>query len=323
MHKIDLSQPRSLMMAALFLVIGTAAPATAQKDQASLSDSTEIQGRWDLTLHKDGKAYPSWLEITLSGSQTLVGRFVGMVGSARPISRVNFADGKIFFSIPPQWHVGSQDLHVEGTFQNEHLKGTLTTSKGETYSWTGVRAPLLKREKKPIWGAPIALLDNDDLKQWHSLGPNQWTIVDGILKSAHTGSNLVTNEAFQDFKLHVEVRFPEGSNSGIYLRGRYEVQVVDSKGKQPSDLLFGAIYGFLPPNDMAARSAGEWQVLDITLIGRLVTVVANGEKVICNQVIPGITGGALNSQEGEPGPILLQGDHGPIEYRNIIITPAL
>jgi hypothetical protein len=122
--------------------------------------------------------------------------------------------------------------------------------------------------------------------------------------------------------LHIEFRYPKESNSGVYLRGRYEVQVEDNKGKEPSSTYFGGVYGFLTPNEMAAKSAGEWQSYDITLIGRKVTVVANGKKIICDQNIPGITGGALDSNEGAAGPIMLQGDHGPIEYRNIIITPA-
>jgi hypothetical protein len=82
------------------------------------------------------------------------------------------------------------------------------------------------------------------------------------------------------------------------------------------------VYGFLTPNEMAVKPAGEWQVYDITLIGRRVTVVANGKTIINDQIIPGITGGALDSKEGEPGPIFLQGDHGPVEYRNIVIIPA-
>jgi hypothetical protein len=86
--------------------------------------------------------------------------------------------------------------------------------------------------------------------------------------------------------------------------------------------LFSGVYGFLTPNTMAAKKPGEWQSFDITLVGRLVTVVANGKPVIIEQNIPGITGGALDSREAEPGPIMLQGDHGPIEYRNIILTPA-
>jgi hypothetical protein len=100
------------------------------------------------------------------------------------------------------------------------------------------------------------------------------------------------------------------------------VQIADNKGSEPLKDYFGAVYGFLSPSEMVAKEAGEWQVYDITLIGRMVTVVANGKTVICNQEIPGITGGALDSKEGEPGPLLIQGDHGPVDLRNIILTPG-
>ena len=71
-----------------------------------------------------------------------------------------------------------------------------------------------------------------------------------------------------------------------------------------------------------AKAAGEWQSFDVTLIGRMVTLSVNGKTVICNQIIPGITGGAIDSNEGEPGPVFIQGDHGAIDFRNILITPA-
>jgi hypothetical protein len=160
------------------------------------------------------------------------------------------------------------------------------------------------------------------MEGWHAMGANQWLVEAGVLRSPKSGSNLVTDRSFTDFKLHIEFRYPKGSNSGVYLRGRYEVQIEDSKGLEPLIDRFSSVYGFLPPNEMAAKSAGEWQSYDITLVGRTVTVVANGKTVICSQEIPGITGGAINSKEGEPGPILIQGDHGPVEFRNIVITPA-
>jgi 3-keto-disaccharide hydrolase len=108
----------------------------------------------------------------------------------------------------------------------------------------------------------------------------------------------------------------------VYLRGRYEVQIEDDERHQTSNHTIGAIYGFLPPSEMASKTAGEWQSYDITLVGRMVTVVLNGKTVICDREIPGITGGALDSNEGEPGPLYMQGDHGAIDYRNIILTPA-
>lgn len=309
------------MICFILLMLSTSA-AKANDPGNTVSDSVAIQGRWDITINMDGKPAPSWLEIRHSGVRMLVGRFVGTGGSARPISRIYLENGKMRFSIPPQWENEPNDLKVEGTLENDMLKGTMTFPDGKTYQWTGKRAPSLIRDKKPVWGKPIRLFDGTDLKHWHTTGANQWKAESGMLRSPHSGSNLVTNKTFKDFKLHIEFRYPAESNSGVYLRGRYEVQVIDSKGMEPSDVLLGGVYGFLTPSEMVAKAPGEWQSFDITLIGRMVTIVANGKEIICNQAIPGITGGALDSDEGAPGPIFLQGDHGPIDYRNIIITPA-
>lgn len=297
-------------------------PAQATDVSYQKPDSFIIEGRWDMTLSKSGKAYPSWLEVRHSGLHTLVGYYVGSGGSARPISRISFSNNKINFSLPPQWEPETNDLTFEGSVQGDSLAGTMIAPNGDMYSWTAVRAPALRRSKAPVWGTPIPLFNGKELKGWHALGENQWVAENGILRSPRTGSNLVTDNSFTDFKLHIEFRYQQGSNSGVYLRGRYEVQIADSKGKGPLVGELGAVYGFLTPSEQVAKEAGAWQSYDITLIGRMVSVVANGKQIICNQEIPGITGGALNSREGEPGPLLLQGDHGPIEFRNITITPA-
>jgi len=288
------------------------------------ADSISIEGRWDITVDMDGKPIPSWLEVHHSGLSTLVGRFVGGGGSARPISKVNYTGGKLSFSIPPQWEKSDNDLVVEGTVKDvNNISGTMVTPEGKTYNWTAVRAPSLKRAKDPVWGAPIKLFNGKDMSGWHVTGEkNQWVVENGVMKSPHSGSNLVSDKKFNDFKLHIEFRYPKESNSGVYLRGRYEVQVEDSKGKEASVDYLGAIYGFIIPKEQMAKAAGEWQSYDVTLIGRRVTLIVNGKQVITDQEIPGITGGALDSNEGEPGPLQIQGDHGPVEYRNIIITPA-
>jgi hypothetical protein len=282
----------------------------------------EIEGRWDLVIQKDGKDLPSWLEIERSGNRTLVGRFVYAFGSARPIAVVNYIDGKFNFSIPPQYEPGTSNMNFDGELKDGKLKGTMTYTDGKSYAWTGERAPLLKRTGEMKWDKPIKLFNGVDLNGWRALGENQWIVEDGILRSPKSGANLISEKTFNDFKLHVEFRYQKGSNSGVYLRGRYEVQIEDNKGSEPRKIYLGAIYGFLTPNEMAAKEPGEWQTYDITLIGRMVTVVCNGKTIISNQEIPGITGGAIDSKEGEPGPILFQGDHGPIDYRNIVITPA-
>ncbi len=310
----------SLSLLALFLLM--AMPFKSQCGNSTPGEQPII-GRWDLTVQTEKQSVPSWLEVKLSGFKTLVGYFVGDAGSARPISKVNFKDGKVSFSIPPQWDNSDNDMVFEGTVENDQLKGVITSCSGAKYSFVGVRAPLLKRTTVPEWGKPITLFNGKNLDNWHSQQQeNQWVAENGILKNPKPGSNLITNQKFNDFKLHIEFKYPEGGNTGVYLRGRYEVQIEDSKGKEPASIYLGGIYGFLTPNENVAKSPNEWQTYDITLIGRRVTIVANGKTIIADQIIPGITGGAIDSKEGEPGPIMLQGDHRPAEYRNIVITPA-
>ena len=310
-----------------FLCLQLAIILITTKIQAAIAphsnpDNPSIEGRWDITIDMDGKAAPSWLEVRHSGTRMLVGELVGVSGSARPISQIHFNDGKLSFSIPPQWEEGDGAMSFEGRVEGEGLSGNVVFPNGKNYRWTAARAPSLRRTQPVVWGKPIRLFNGTDLKGWHALGENQWQAEKGILRSPKSGANLVSDERFTDFKLHIEFRYPKGSNSGVYLRGRYEVQIADSKGKEPLLDELGAVYGFLTPTEQVAKEPGAWQQYDITLVGRLVTVVANGKTIICNQEIPGITGGALDSKEGEPGPLLLQGDHGPIEFRNIIITPA-
>jgi len=290
---------------------------------AYAQETNALEGRWDMVITQGGTELPSWLEVRHSGIKTLVGRFVYAHGSARPISEVKLSNGKFNFAIPPQWEPGNTYIEFEGMVEGDSLKGTMRYTDGKTYHWTASRAPKLPYEKNPVWGEPITLFNGKDLSGWHTTGESQWVVESGVIKSPKAGANLISDDSYTNFKLHIEFRYPKGSNSGIYLRGRYEVQITDSKGEEPSDILFSGIYGFLSPNEIAAKDAGEWQSYDITLIGRRVTVIANGITVINDQEIPGITGGAINSKEGEPGPFLIQGDHGPIELRNIVVTPTV
>lgn len=305
-----------LLSLALLISIGHASAS------APTADSISIEGRWDITIDMNGKPQPSWLEVRHSGHRTLVGSFVGIAGSARPVAQVNYAGGRISFAIPPQWESGGGDLVLEGEVKGSGLAGTITFPDGKQYSWTAERAPSLTRQKPPVWGTPIRLFNGRDLTGWKALGENQWVVKNGILTSPKSGANLATEATFTDFKLHIEFRYPAGSNSGVYLRGRHEVQIEDNWGREPFPGGFGAVYGFIAPSEQAARKPGEWQSYDITLVGRMLTLVANGKTVICDREIPGITGGALDSREGEPGPLYIQGDHGPVEYRNIVLTPA-
>ena len=286
--------------------------------QAPTLSAPAIVGRWDLTVHGARGDYPSWLEVWTSGNEHLVGQFVGSGGSARPVSLVEFADGKVRFSIPPQWDKRPDNETYEATLSGDTLEGWTTDRTGKRLTFNGKRAPSLARTGTPTWGDPMKLTSRSSWRE-----AKGWTVSeDGLLASTGKAENLVSTQTFNDFTLHAEFRLPKGSNSGIYLRGRYEAQIEDSDAAEPPLNHIGGIYGFLAPTWDARRQPGEWQTFDITLVGRIVTVEFNGRRVITEREIPGITGGAIDSDEGSPGPIMLQGDHGAIEYRNITIRPA-
>ncbi|HSG71530.1 MAG TPA: DUF1080 domain-containing protein, partial [Planctomycetaceae bacterium] len=204
--------------------------------------------------------------------------------------------------------------------------------------FTGKRMPSLppKPDLSTLKFGPKQILFNSkDLTGWKVTDDkkiNGWSVKDSILVndtpkkdfSAYGDyANLRTEKEFEDFRLHIEFRPPEGGNSGVYLRGMYEVQVVDRNSKMQGIQGVGAIFGRIKPLTNAGKPGGEWNTYDITLVDRHVTVVLNGEKVIDNQPVPGPTGGALLSDVTKPGPIFLQGDHTSIEYRNIWIERAV
>jgi hypothetical protein len=290
-----------------------------------LSDAQKaVLGRWGLTVQLPDEVMPSWLEVRESGPQAVVGQFVGWHGSTRPIARVDLSEGGLRFSIPPQFERGTGDLTLEGKLEGDQLSGTIVAPDGSKVAFTGHRSPSLRRKTPPKWGEPIQLFNGTDLSGWHVIqGTNYWEVTDGILRNPKVGGNIVTDQKFDDFKLHLEFRYAPRGNSGVYLRGRYEVQVLDGPAEEPDSHLQGGIYGFLTPSEIVTNGPNEWNTYDITLVGRQVTIVINGKTVISEQAIPGITGGALDSDEGAPGPLMLQGDHTPIEYRNIVLTPAV
>lgn len=294
-------------------------------EAADVIAAPPLVGRWDLTVTGGAGEFPSWLEVRVSGTKTLVGSYVGQFGSARPISKVEVDKSAFSFTIPPQWEKRDHDQTFRGTCTGTEIHGSTTDDNGKPIHFIGVRAPSLARSAAPVWGEPIELVNGRDLSGWKpmfSKVANGWVVRDGALYNEKPGNNLVTEQTFQDFQLHVEFRYPAKSNSGIYLRGRYEVQIEDNYGDEAESHKIGGIYGFLSPCVNAGKPAGEWQSYDVTLVGRTVSVSLNGERVIDRQVIPGITGGAIDSHEGEPGPLYIQGDHGPVEFRKITIIPA-
>ena len=307
----------------IFCVLFAALWLPAAIAQSGVSDDSAFLGRWDLTLHAPDREYPSWLDVERNGS-ALKAEFVGRWGNARPLPKVEIADGVLKFVSPKQEEDSKQDLKFEGRLQGGALSGTVNGPDGKEWKWTGVRAPALTSTRTPKWGKPIQLFNEKDLSGWKPSGPGpSWTVQDGSLISPGHGPELIGEQQFKDFKLHVEFKCDKDSNSGVYLRGRYEVQVETDSQAEPPSHHTGGVYGFIAPSPEQPRTADRWQTFDITLIGRRLTVVQNGKTIINNQEIPGITGGALNSHEGEPGPIYLQGsEKGHVSYRKIVLTPA-
>ncbi len=295
-----------------------------QAGEPSPGFADPVLGRWDLTVEGDNGTYPSWLEIRLRSESALMAEFVGRFGSKRHASAVTFSDGKLQVRIPVQYERGTDELVFEGSLADDRLSGQTRIDDGPAFAWTGVRAPLLDRDGVAEWGEPVALI-GDDLSGWRPRSAQHagcWDVEDGILHATPPCVDIISEALFEDFRLHLEFRYPPGSNSGVYLRGRYELQIQDDRGKAVDPLRIGGLYGFIAPRTNAARAPDEWQSYDVELIGRRLTASLNGVEVISRREIPGITGGALDSNEGSPGPLMLQGDHGPIEFRNIVITPG-
>jgi hypothetical protein len=297
------------MRLALLLLLAGGATARAQDGP---------WGRWDLTV-QDGAGYPMWLE--LLPQAPAAGRLQGRVGHALPLTGIVVVGNRVRFpmpSAPPR----TDGPRFEATATGARLRGEIICPDGRRLAVAGVRAPALVRDRPPVWGEPVDLLAGG-LDGWRTRDErNGWRLEGGELVNTLPSSDLITRATFTDFRLELEVNVPPGGNSGIYLRGRHEVQVQDDFGRPPDSRRMGGIYGQVTPLALPARPAGVWQQFTITLVGRRVTVVLNGITILDQAEIPGITGGALDSREGAPGPIMLQGDHSGVRYRNIRITPA-
>lgn len=310
----------TLALAIAFSLISASSP--AQETQSA----KPFLGRWDITLKAPGHEYPSWIEVTESNGK-LSALFTSRWGNARPLPKIQVSGNQIAFVSPKEEEDRKDDMVFHGTLTGATISGTTTGQDGAPWTWAAVKAPSLDKKVAvtPQWGAPIPLFNGKDLTGWHESGSanTHWTVKDGNLVSPGNGPELIGDRKFQDFKLHVEFNCGKDANSGVYLRGRYEVQIETESQAEPPSHHTGGVYGFLAPTPEQPRTPDVWQTFDITLIGRRVTIVLNGKTVIDNQEIPGLTGGALDSREALPGPIYLQGsEKGRVLFRNIVLTPA-
>ena len=308
-------------------------------------------GRWALTI-PGGAA--GWLEIKKEK-----GYYDGSIlwggGSVLPLSSVVIADETLIVTRTND--VARKDAAGK-VVRTQQFTEAITAKLGEggalkltrvapktngtgydSAEFSGQRIPVLPPRPdlaKVKFGAPVALFNGRDLAGWKAKEDNldnAWSVAGGVLSNrppAHVAgqpakrtANLRTEREFEDFNLKLEVSVPAGSNSGVYLRGIYEIQVFDSYGKPLDSHNMGALYSRIAPSVAAEKPAGEWQTLDLTLVDRHLTVVLNGTTIIDNQPVLGCTGGAMWSDESRPGPLYLQGDHGAVSYRNLTLRPVV
>jgi hypothetical protein len=322
--------PKSLRwFAALLYVTVVVTPAPAAE--------ADFNGRWDIqVLAKPAdiqftttKAW--WLGITGAGTPEMKIQFVGSPdGSLDDITEAKVQGDVLHFTWKPRARPGvtpdpKEQLEYEVKYVHGTLQGKMTGSAGEV-SFLGKRAPAIDEHDDSSWvkGKPIILFNGKNLDGWTGVDSPKaegWTVEDGVLKGRGQADDLVTVAKFWNFELHAEYKLGAKSNSGIGLRGRYEVQIAADYGRPPNMHGTGALYTRVMPSVNAGKPPDEWQTLEIRLVGREVTTTLNGQKLYDKGIIDGLTGIAFDPFEGTPGPIELQGDHGSVEFRNLVLIP--
>jgi len=281
----------------------------------ALAQNNPFVGRWDFNIVTPEGKGASWLGITEKDGKTVVW-YQPTGGNVYKVKDVMLEGSHLTLNLSPgkTWELDAAD----GKLTGKQKQG------GKTVELTGVRAPELKRGAPKAWTSPEPLFNGKNLDGWEPIGKgaSHWMVKDGLLVNESHGANLKTKHTFEDFKVHYEVNCPEDGNSGFYLRGRYEVQIeYEPLTSNPVERRIGSVYGRIAPKPELPRTPGQWETFDVTLVGRMVTVVRNGVTTIDHKEIEGITGGALDANEGDAGPFYIQGDHtGGLQFRNITVS---
>lgn len=298
-----------------------------------------LLGDWTLDLDS---GVPAWMRVEEREGKPVAWMRV-YIGPVGPYENAEVKNGRLHFELKKQKKKGAPTIQrVEVGLKEGALNGTirreLPDGTTEEISFTGKRIPPMPKApdlSKVHFGHPVSLFNGRNLTGWIAHEPEKtmgWSAKDGLLVNSTpktdfsaTGdhANLKTEAHFEDFWLHVEFLIGAQRNSGIYLRGTYEAQVVDRDSRMQGLQGVGAIFGQILPTENAGRPGGEWQSYDITLVDRHITVVLNGVKVIDNQPVTMPTAGAINTDPYAPGPIYFQGDHTSVSYRNIYLAPVI
>ena len=309
-----------MLTVSLFLAGALAAQAPAKATTAD-----DYVSRWNVKITDAVDTFASGGFEIVKKDAGLSGGVVWRWGSYLPAKSVEVKDGALL--ILREEEPGKKDT-FEARLEGDTLKGRVTYPDGKVHHFEGRKAPLLLSKKAPVWGAPVTLFDGKTLAGWKLRDTKKkdgWAVVNGELAVVEPKDNadLVSERSFQDMKIHIEFNVDPKSNSGVYVRGRYEVQILDNPDKKMALDAHGCggVYSRIAPTVDATKPAGEWQALDIEAVGRQISVTLNGTKIV-QGLLDGVTGGALNPFEGEPGPLMLQGDHGKVRFRNIVVTPG-
>ena len=304
---------RSCWPVAGFLLVTLAVGLTA--------DQKQFLGRWNLASTGENPA-PYWLEVKDDGGK-LTAKFLNRGGHPTAVDNLRVEGEELVFT----FGTGSQP---PGEFRGKVADGKLTATfkRGDrTVTMTGGHPPAWPPSSangNHTYGKPVALFDGKTLDAFRGQDPKQpmnWAVEDGVMTNGEHANNLVSKEQFKDFKLNAEYKVGPATNSGIYLRGRYELQVLDDYGKPPFERGHMAIYGWKAPAANTSKPVGEWQTIEAIVVGNRLTVTHNGQRVHDNAVLEAITGGALDNNELAPGPIMIQGDHTKVWFRNVTVTP--
>jgi hypothetical protein len=307
------------LRAALLAVIAIAATIASASAQQN-----PFLGRWNLTPTGDNRGV-YWLEIKEEGGQ-LTGMFLNRGGHPLKLATVKVENGELFFqgAAPPKGTAAEHRARIQG----DKLVGTIK-SADRTIEFVGARPPkwpAADANAAHKLGTPVQLFDGKSMDAWDVAvkdRPMGWSVVDGTMTNAPKANNLISKQKFQDYKIQAEYKLEPNSNSGIYIRGRYELQVLDDFGKPPHDRSHMSVYGWHAPKVNASKPVGEWQTMEATIVANKVTVVLNGQKVQDNVTLEAVTGGALDANETQPGPVMIQGDHEKVTYRKVTVTPIL
>lgn len=285
------------------------------------ADQKAFLGRWILTGTGDNPGV-YWLEVKEDGGK-LTAKFLNRGGHPILRENVRVEGDELLFTIT----AGNQpSTEFRGKVAGGKMTGTLTRgertvaiSGGRPASW-----PPSNANGSHTYGAPVSLFEGKSLDAFGVQNPKEpmnWAIEDGVMTNGEHANNLVSKTKFKDFKINAEYKVGPSTNSGIYLRGRYELQVLDDFGKPAFDRGHMSVYGWHAPAANASKPVGEWQTMEAIVVGNRVTVTHNGQRVHDNAVLEAVTGGALDGDELAPGPIMIQGDHSKVWFRKITVTP--